>query len=92
MRNLTEDEIRDYLAYVQCTPNCAEINMEQCEMIGMAAMEFGLMEVFGKKALLAKADGLEATEVMLSFWIWAFQMGRECESRLLTLALQKGRR
>lgn len=39
------------------------------------------------RALLA-GEPMKMEDILLSFWVWAFQMGRECESRLLTQALQ----
>ena len=92
MRNLTKDELDEYFQFAKADKAAADFPREQAKLVGQAMLDFGLMDMMAKEALRFLESGSLASpsDVLLSILISAFQMGRECESRLLTAAL-KGR-
>lgn len=95
MRDLTQEEIRDYLRFVlgKGRQQPADFSQEQAELIGTEFLSSGMMKAVTMRIVAdivaQPPENVESETVMLSLLVWAFQMGRECESRLLTLALQK---
>jgi hypothetical protein len=99
MRDLTREEIEEYLHFASTDREAANFQNRhaQGKLIGDAVARSGVLEAMGRN-MVRHAGGpaeLCSEEVIysmiLSLWVSAFQMGRECESRLLTLAL-KGKR
>lgn len=90
MRDLTEGEIREYLDWAKRDLGASDFNMAQASLIGTVVREIKLMDSIASKLGKGLAAGIRPEDAFLSLWISAFQMGRECESRLLTRALQKG--
>lgn len=94
MRDLTNEEIEDYLAFAQTTrgPRLKEFSQDQASLIGDAFLHSGMMQavtlIAADHIIELPPEQVSAEAVMLSLLVWAFQMGRECESRLLTLALK----
>jgi hypothetical protein len=92
MRDLTEDEIEEYFRYASADTLARDFHVQQVQLIGAAVIESGLFNAIAPKVLTGMADGRSTEEIILALWVSAFQMGRECESRLITLALQDARR
>lgn len=90
MRDLTADEIREYLEFAHGDLKAEDFHREQHRLIGDMILEAGLVDAVCKKLMAALKQGLPPEDLFLSLWVSAFQMGRECESRLLTLALKGG--
>jgi len=88
MRDLTREEIEEYFRFAIDDERAADFHQDQAALVGEALLDCGYFDVVTGKMLQAKRAGLGPTEVMVSLWVAAFQMGRECESRLLTLALK----
>lgn len=94
MRDLTQEEIRDYLRFAITDDKRShpEFNQQQAQLIGTAFVEIGLMRdaalICAKRIVSLPLEELRSEDLMLSLLVWAFQMGRECESRLLTNALK----
>lgn len=87
MRDLTEEEIREYLDWVRDDLKAEPFNLPQTQLVGNEAVRQDLLGAAVRKINEGLKLGFKPEDVFLSFWVWAFQMGRECESRLLTRAL-----
>jgi hypothetical protein len=89
MRDLTEDEVREYFRFTKADLKAGDFHREQVVLIGGVVKETGFIDAAIRKMLKGIfLDGMPEDEVLLSFWVSGFQMGRECESRLLTHALK----
>lgn len=88
MRDLTEQEITEYLRWAKSDRQPQDFHQEQTSMVGIAARDIGLLNGLNYKILEGMRQGCSPEEIVLSMWVWGFQMGRECESRLLTQALK----
>jgi hypothetical protein len=92
MRDLTRDEIEEYLRFAEADREAGDFHQDQAELIGEAVVESGLLDQLGRKIRAVRAAGLSNKSLWLSVWVAAFQMGRECECRLITLALKGANR
>lgn len=90
MRDLTREEITEYLEYARQTDS--DFHREQAQLIGDTVTAVRLLDLMEPHFVEALEAGFRAKDIILSIWVWAFQMGRECESRLLTLALKGHKR
>jgi hypothetical protein len=88
MRDLTRDEIEEYLGCARSDTGAGDFHQDQGRLIGEVVLESGMFETVGQKIRIAQAAGLSNRDLWLSIWVSAFQMGHECESRLITLALK----
>ena len=88
MRDLTEAELNEYFAFCKRDLKPADFNEAQTHLVGVVAREWGLLAGMTRKLDEAEELGLTEEDIVVSFWVWAFQMGRECESRLITQALK----
>lgn len=92
MRDLTKAELQDYFAWARSDVKASDYRRDQAQLIGEVIEDCGLMDPLARKLKLAMDRGtFTPNDLMLSTFVAFFQMGRECESRLLTLAL-KGRK
>lgn len=89
MRDLTADEIREYFEFAQSDRSAGDFHQEQAQLLGEALARSTFMPQVGKKIQSGLAAGFGPEDLFLSLWVMAFQMGRECESRLFTRALKK---
>lgn len=87
MRDLTKSEIEEYLRFAKADSKAADFSPEQVGIICEAMRAAGLFESIMKKIATAP-DDLDALDITYSVLIAMFQMGRECESRLINAALQ----
>lgn len=82
MRALTREEIAEYIQFSFSeemeTPSFIQ---EQADLIG-EVMYSRVLPVLVSRLRLAMATGLDPMNLLLSIYVWGFQMGRECESRL----------
>lgn len=88
MRDLTEDEIAEYFEFADKDVHPADFNYQQATLIGNAVVESRFFQAIAPRVVLALQNGYTSKDLVLSLWVTAFLMGRECESRLLTLALK----
>jgi len=88
MRDLTEDELREYFEFAKADRKAADFHLEQHKLIAKVASEIELMDSLGRKLAMGLKEGVHPEDLFFSLWIAAFQMGRECESRILTRALK----
>jgi len=88
MRDLTRAEIEEYLRFAKADTRAGDFHQGQAQLVGEVITECGLFETVGQKLRVGFAAGLSCEALCLSLWVSAFQMGRECESSLITLALK----
>jgi hypothetical protein len=88
MRELTPDEIEEYLRFARSDTGAGDFHQDQANLIGEVGEECGVFEAVHIKLMEGKALGLSHKELWSSIWLYGFLMGRECESRLITLALK----
>jgi hypothetical protein len=82
MKDLTENEIRKYLEFAVKDLAAKNFKQGQTELIGQAVLDSQLLRRISPKMLTGLDDGISVENILLSLWVSAFQMGRECESRL----------
>src|SRR5215467_4090843 len=87
MRDLTRDAIEEYLCFARSDSGAGDFRQDQASLIAEVGEQCGVFEAVHIKLLEGKAAGLSSRELWISIWLYGFQMGRECESRLITLAL-----
>ena len=92
MRDLTSDEIREYLQFAHSDLSAADFHQDQAQLIGNALVEEGFIKAIQTKLGKGLKAGMSINDAFLSLWVMAFQMERECESRLITIALKHGHR
>jgi hypothetical protein len=80
MRDLNDDDIREYLGFAQADLKAEDF---QHRMIGQVVLDLGLMDSIKRKLRRDVEAGSSANDLFVSLWVSAFQMGRECESRLM---------
>lgn len=94
MRDLSRTEIEEYFAFTRRDYHHGGLppgfSPEQTHLIGAVMRDCGILDSIGDRALEAKRKGFSLDDTMLSLFVSCFQLGRECESRLLTRALQAG--
>ena len=92
MRDLTREELVEYFAFTRRDYHPSGLppgfSREQARLIGDAMHESGILDSIGDTALDAKKRGFSIDDTMTSIFVSCFQLGRECESRLLTQALK----
>jgi hypothetical protein len=88
MRDVTKAELDEYFGFAWRDLKPQSFSQEQAQLIGESVTQSRLPAAVLKKAVEAMKAGLRPEDFILSFWISAFQMGREFESRLLTSALR----
>jgi hypothetical protein len=88
MRDLTRDEIEEYLCFARSDTGAGDFHQDQTNLIAKVGEECGVFEAVHIKLVKGKALGLSHKELWIAIWLYGFQMGRECESRLITLALK----
>jgi hypothetical protein len=92
MRNITKAEIEEYLRFAFATADQEPANArEQALLIGDCLAGSKLLKAASAEAVEGMRAGQSAEDFIISFWVSAFQMGREFESRLFTAALKAGR-
>lgn len=89
MRDVTKDELEEYLRFTETHSPDKSFNCQQSQMIGDVIAASNVFPSAAAKTLACIAEGAGAADVMLTLWVMAFQMGREFESRLLTQTLKK---
>lgn len=85
MRDLTQDEIQEYLNHARLDLKPEGFTLAQAQMIGDAAVRSGLLPWLLNEIGRAKEEKLTDKELLVSIWVSAFLMGRECQFRLFTL-------
>jgi hypothetical protein len=88
MRDLTKAELEEYFRFAGSDKGAHDFHMDQARLIGEVVIDFRLFEAATAKLLMTAPDEYDLNDFLLSFWVAAFQMGRECESRLITAALK----
>ena len=89
MRDLTKAELEEYFQFAREDKAAADFHMDQTQLIGQVAIDTEAADVIMKKLRVAlQTVGVKERDALLSLWVAAFQMGRECESRLITAALK----
>jgi hypothetical protein len=88
MRDLTKDEITEYLAFAYADRFAADFNEAQAHVLAEAVNNSQLPKAICLKLNVGTKLGIKSRELWLMVWVMGFQMGRECESRLITAALK----
>lgn len=93
MRDVTRREIDDYFRFIDTKEGMAasEFTQAQAILIGHTALEYKVPFNAIKKGLWMMSSGMNPEDFVLSLWVSAFQMGREFESRLISIAIRDGR-
>lgn len=94
MRDLTQNEIEEYLLFARATRRRPpEFDQAQAEIIGSAFLNSGMMRTVtfavAEHIIELSPEEISGTDILLSLLVWAFMLGRECESRLITNALNQ---
>jgi len=92
MRDLTKSELEEYFCFARDDKKAGDFHLDQTQLVGNVLLSAGLLKTAAVKMLMALSEGMDPHDVLVSFWVLAFQMGRECESRLITTALKGGKR
>jgi hypothetical protein len=84
MRDLTRAELEEYFQFAHNDQAACNFHEEQTQLVGQVVANSGLIDAT-VAGILAKVDERwDPQERLLALWVMAFQMGRECESRLLS--------
>ena len=84
MRDVSRSELEEYFRFVIREKTARFFTAEQARLIGSCSIEAGVLKAADLRAKQAMKEGLGIENFILSFWVWAFQCGREFENRLYT--------
>lgn len=90
MRDVSKEELEQYFRFVHRDKTPDNFSKEQALLI-RDCLHLHVLPMLREQAVKMKDDGLRFEDFLTSVWVFAFQMGREFESRLFTAAIKNGK-